>query len=478
MIRIWRYALVLLLASSLLACQVLPRWAAWRLPSPTLTPISVQREFNSLPAVRKTATPAATPTTPATTTPPLPTLTATLQPTATASEMAEPTATQLPTFLQLHIFEDLWTTIKDEYLYEDFNGLDWDEIHIEYQKRIQAGLTNEDFYAALDEMVMRLGDDHSVFLSPEMVVKEEAEYQGNYDFVGIGVMLSAVPDRQRAVILVTFPGSPAEASGLKPRDNLLSVNGEPILDEYGFLRDIVRGPEGTLVTLTIQTPGERPRQVTIERKRITTSLPVPYMILTSPHGKRIGYLLLTSFADIGIDDRIGEALRWMTREAPLDGLIIDNTQNGGGSDTVLRPSLSYFTQGTLGHFISREGERPLEIKKYEEFPGLHSLPLVVLISLDTASYGEVFAGVLQDVGRAYLIGETTGGNVETLWGYDFEDGSRAWIAHESFRPLNHPQQNWEETGIIPDLTILANWDEYTTQSDPRVKAALEYFDQQ
>ena len=104
------------------------------------------------------------------------------------------------------------------------------------------------------------------------------------------------------------------------------------------------------------------------------------------------------------------------------------------------------------------------------------MPLVVLVSLDTVSYGEVFAGVLQDIGRAYLIGETTGGNVETLWGYDFEDGSRAWIAHESFQPLNHPDQNWEETGIIPNLTILANWDEYTTQTDPRVKAALDYFD--
>jgi carboxyl-terminal processing protease len=479
--RSWRLAILLLLTSSLLtssllACQIAPRLVAWGQPVLTATPTFAQQEHKSQPVSRKTLTPSATPTAAATATPLPPAPTATVQPSATATEETHLTATPLPESLQLSIFEDLWTTIKEEYLYEDFNGLDWDEIHVEYRQRIQAGLTNAEFYAAMDEMVMRLGDDHSVFLSPELVIEEEAEYQGNYDFVGIGVMLSPVPDRQRAVILVTFPGSPAEASGLQPRDNLIAVNGEPILDEYGFLRDIVRGPEGTLVTLTLQTPGEAPRQVTIERKRISSSLPVPYSILISSQGKRIGYLLVTSFADIGIDEQIGEALRRMTEEAPLDGLIIDNTQNGGGSDTVLRPSLGYFTQGTLGYFISRDEERPLEIKKAEEIPGMHSLPLVVLVSLDTVSYGEVFAGVLQDVGRAYLIGETTDGNVETLWGYDFEDGSRAWIAHESFRPLNHPEQNWEETGIIPDLTILANWDEYTTRADPRVRVALDYFD--
>jgi C-terminal processing protease CtpA/Prc len=108
--------------------------------------------------------------------------------------------------------------------------------------------------------------------------------------------------------------------------------------------------------------------------------------------------------------------------------------------------------------------------------GSQQMLLVVLVGLDTVSYGEVFAGVLKDIGQAYIIGETTGGNVETLWGYDFEDGSRAWIAHDSFRPLEHPEQNWEVSGIIPDQNVLAHWDEYTTEDDPLVIAALNHFD--
>jgi C-terminal peptidase prc len=471
--RPWLVRVILLLSFSLLACQVTIRVPGWMLPAPTPT-ATYEARTKWLPAQRKTATP--TPTLTPTPLPPTSTPPPTITPTATPTHEIEANVTPLSRSVQLNIFNDLWRTVKENYLYEDFNGLDWDEIRIEYQQRIEAGLTDDEFYAAMDEVIMRLGDDHSVFLSPVQVSKEDDEFQGNYDYVGIGVMLSAVPDRQRAVILVTFPGSPAEAAGLQPRDNLLAVNGEPILEEQGFLRDIVRGPAGTSVTLTIQTPGQSPRQVTLNRQQITSSLPVPYQILKSPEGKWIGYLLLTSFAENGIDERVREALKAMAVEGKLDGLIIDNTQNGGGADTVLQPTLAYFTEGILGYFVSRDGKRPLDVGDGVDINGSQQVPLVVLVGLDTVSYGEVFAGVLKDTGRAYLIGETTGGNVETMWGYDFEDGSRAWIAHDSFRPLKHPEQDWEATGIIPDQTVLAHWDEYTTADDPLVIAALEYFD--
>jgi C-terminal processing protease CtpA/Prc len=101
---------------------------------------------------------------------------------------------------------------------------------------------------------------------------------------------------------------------------------------------------------------------------------------------------------------------------------------------------------------------------------------VVLIGLDTASFGEIFSGILKDQDRATLIGKTTEGNVETLWGYDFEDGSRAWIAHDTFRPVNHPEDDWEKSGIVPHLTVDSAWDLVTFETDPVIQAALDYFD--
>ena len=102
------------------------------------------------------------------------------------------------------------------------------------------------------------------------------------------------------------------------------------------------------------------------------------------------------------------------------------------------------------------------------------MPLVVLTGKDTVSYGEIFAGVLQDSGRAKVVGQTTLGHVETLYGYNFDDGSDIWIAQETFDPA-HSHANWEGKGIVPDVQAYADWDTFTLATDPSVTAALTLF---
>lgn len=378
--------------------------------------------------------------------------------------------------MQLQVFNDLWLTVHDEYLYPDYNGLDWQAVRVEYEDRILQGLTNAEFYSAMSEMIFRLGDEHSSFLSPEDVAASEAEFLGENDYVGVGILVSAVPERQRGVILVVFPGSPAERAGLKSRDSILFVDGEPLLDEDGFLKPIIRGPEGSPVTLTVQTPGEEPREATMLRQRIQSAIPVPYTVLTSPSGKRIGYIFVVAFYDSTIDESVRDALEAMTAEEELDGLIFDVRKNPGGDSRVVRPIFSYFTSGDVGYFVSRNEEYPLSVGRAQDINGSQTVPLAILIGQDTVSFGEVFAGSLRDLGRATLVGETTGGNVEVLYPYDFIDGSRAYIARNSFRPINDPDADWEATGIIPDLEILAEWDEYTIENDPVILAAMEQLD--
>ena len=262
------------------------------------------------------------------------------------------------------------------------------------------------------------------------------------------------------MIIAVVPGSPAESAGLQPRDSILSADGIPILDEQGYLRDIVRGPEGTIINISIQSPGEQPRLLHLIRQRITSNYPVIHQVVNTPDGKRIGYIFLATFMDGTVVEQVAQALEEMNAEAPLDGLILDNRMNEGGSSLVLEPILGYFSGGILGYFVNHTELDPLKIK-LNDINGSSTVPLVVLIGSGTASFGEVFAGVLQDVGRAYLIGTTTGGNVEVLWGYDFEDGSQLWLANETFQPLNHPEQDWEQTGIIPDLSVSSEFDQYS-----------------
>jgi carboxyl-terminal processing protease len=378
---------------------------------------------------------------------------------------------------QLSIFENIWSIVNDTYVYPDFNGVDWNAIHEEYRQLIFAGMTNSQFYLAMNELITRLGDNHSQFLNPQEVAEQDAEYQGTYDYVGIGILVSAVPVRQRAVILSVFSGSPAEEAGLQPRDSIISVDGNAILDKDGYLRDIVRGPEGTGIDVIVQTPGEEPREIHVTRHRITGEVPILYKVIPTPDDKRIGYILLVTFDDSTVDEQVASALRQMSEGSPLDGLILDNRMNGGGSNTVLEPMLGYFVGGNLGNFINRDEDRPLQIK-LNDIMGSSQVPLVVLIGSETASFGEIFAGVLQDAGRAYLIGKTTDGNVEILWGYDLEDGSKLWLANETFQPLNHPDQNWEQFGIIPDSYQPGEFDEFSLENDPVILAAIGYLSEQ
>ena len=96
---------------------------------------------------------------------------------------------------------------------------------------------------------------------------------------------------------------------------------------------------------------------------------------------------------------------------------------------------------------------------------------VVVVSEETISYGEIFAGILRDSRDAKITGETSLGNVEVLHGFDFEDGSQLWIASEQFYPA-HSDENWEETGIVPDIQAFAEWHTYTFETDPSIAAAI------
>lgn len=80
---------------------------------------------------------------------------------------------------------------------------------------------------------------------------------------------------------------------------------------------------------------------------------------------------------------------------------------------MIEPILGFFTSGNLGQFVSRKDSRPLQISA-NPIQNSQDVPLIVLVSKETVSFGEVFAGVLRDSGRAKIVGQTSLGNVEIL----------------------------------------------------------------
>lgn len=390
-----------------------------------------------------------------------------------ATTVAEPTPSletnpPISTDEQLIVFDNLANTIDDVYLYPDFNGLDWPIVVANYRAKVESGLETEAFYAEMASFVFELGDEHSHFESPAQVAASDAELSGVNNYVGIGVLVQPLPEKGRVTILAVFPDSSAEHGGLKPHDSILAVDGIPIVEDGEAHPHRVRGPECTAVVLTVQSPGEEPHDITFVRYRITASLPIDMRLVPTTDGSRIGYIFLPTFYDETMPDKVRQALEDF---GPLDGLILDNRMNGGGSSTVVEPILDFFTSGTVGHFVSRTATRPLDIAA-DPINNSQTVPMVILVGVDTVSFGEIFSGALQDTGRAEVVGQTTLGNVETLHGYNFDDGSRVWIAEERFDPLvSHA--NWEKDGIKPDVEAYADWDTFTFENDPSVAAAVE-----
>jgi carboxyl-terminal processing protease len=389
-----------------------------------------------------------------------------------ATTIAEPTPSlaknpPLTKDQQLNVLDELVNTIDQVYLYPDFNGVDWKSIVAKSRVKVESGLDTEVFYVEMSDLVLALGDEHSQFESPVVLKASNAELAGKNEFVGIGVLAKSMIDTGRLTILSVFPGSPAEYGGLKPHDSLLAVDGIPLI-ENGISYDLrVRGPECSAVRLTFQSPGGQPTDIILVRNKISAPAPVDARLVPTTDGSHIGYIFIPTFFDETIPDQIKKALNDF---GLLDGLILDNRMNGGGSSNVLESVLSFFTSGTLGQFISRTEKRPLTIEA-DPINNSQTVPLVVLVGQDTVSFGEIFSGILQDEGRAKIVGQTTFGNVETLSGYDFSDGSRAWIAQERFDPARS-HANWEKDGIKPDIEAFADWDTFIFENDPSVLAAL------
>ncbi len=386
------------------------------------------------------------------------------EPAGTVTQIVEDRATAQ----QSQVFSKLWEAVRDTYIYPDYNGLDWEAVRERYRGRIQQGLDDEEFYQAMGEMVDELGDEHSAFYSPEEAADEEELLRGQMDYVGIGIYVTVPVDTDHGVVLQVFPGSPAALVGVRPHDRILAIEGIPVVDESGMDNlDLLEGSVGSEVHLTVQTPGGSPRELVLVRAEIQGQLSVDAQRLP---GTETGYILIPTFQDQTITTRVRQALEDLTSAGALNGLVIDMRINGGGLASELEGTLAIFTGGELGTFVSREAERSLLIAP-DPVGRSQELPLVILIGRETESYGEVFSGVLQENGRARLVGRRTGGNVETLWQVDLADGSRAWIASETFRPPSGA--DWETTGIVPDLEIPLDWDEFTEENDPQLRAALD-----
>ena len=216
---------IVLLACLLTACN-----SNTPVPTPTVIGQATQTVASSATSTAEAATAtrqvAASPTR-ISSTPTVKVDSATVAPTPIFSP-GTPTPTILPSAARDELFEQVWLTVNDNYLYDDFKGVDWEAVHDEFKPKALAAPSAPEFYLVLSEMVARLDDDHSYYISPWQAIEEDERINGEVNYVGIGILFNREKKGQEILVVYVIPGSPAEKAGLQRRDRITDVNGVPL----------------------------------------------------------------------------------------------------------------------------------------------------------------------------------------------------------------------------------------------------------
>jgi C-terminal peptidase prc len=369
---------------------------------------------------------------------------------------------------RLEVLEAVWTTVRDNYVYTDFRGLNWQAVHDEYKAKIVAATNDEAIYALIAEMINKLGDRHSSFMDPETVAEEEALQNGELTLSGIGVLSQEIDGAVRIVYVI--PGGPADKAGLHTFDIIRAADGTPLTRNADAPR-LIRGPPKTSVTLTIESPGKAPREVTIVRDTVTFSF---HASAKRWPGTNVAVLDMPTFNVFGIANEASDALKALVATGPLDGVIIDLRQNGGGLISELNSLLGLFIDGgNAGYEVTRRGRTEDRIVSGRVLSALKGKPVVVLTSSGSESASERFAAVMQDYKRATILGTTTAGNTETVYPHDMPYGSQLRLAQATYLRTDG-KSSLEDKGVVPEIILDVRWYELPPEQDPQILAAVKH----
>ncbi|MCA9983556.1 MAG: S41 family peptidase [Anaerolineales bacterium] len=318
-------------------------------------------------------------------------------------------------------------------------------------------------FGLIEYLVGTLGDQFTRFVRPEIAERSRSDMNGSFE--GIGAFVTLNEDNQFEIVR-PIDGQPADLAGLKAGDVVIAVDGISVvgvsLDET---IQMVRGPRGTEVTLTIIRPGvEEPFDVTIVREQIVIPVVESEML-----DGNIAYVRLTSF-NRNAEEQLLLALEELMLQDPV-GIVFDLRDNPGGFlDQSISVADIFLPEGVALYERNNQGLDVTYSTETEDSP-MENLPLVVLVNAGSASASEIVAGAIQDRDRAILIGETTFGKGSVQRVHELSDGSelRVTIARW-YTPDNN---SIDGIGIEPDI-IVETPEDLGGEDDPQLQRAIDY----
>jgi carboxyl-terminal processing protease len=329
---------------------------------------------------------------------------------------------------------------------------------------------------AIRGMIDSLGDPYSEYLSSDQYRQNLQGISGQFEGIGAEIATRAADGTEgctplgpecRLVVTRPLDGSPAERAGLKPGDVVLSVDGVSLdgLTVDGA-RDRIRGPKGTVVTLSIQRGTAAPSSVAITRDIVQTK-EVESEALA---GGTVGYVVVDGFSDAAADEVVTALTDHLA--AGRTKLILDLRGNPGGYVTAARRIASQFIgTGVVFWEQDAKGNQVATETLSDGVATDAAVEVVVLIDGGSASASEIVAGALQDAKRATLVGQQSYGK-GTVQQWQELTGEGGAFKLTVARWLT-PDKRWiHEVGLTPDVVVTLP-DPVPAGTDPTLDKALE-----
>lgn len=369
------------------------------------------------------------------------------------------------------LVDEVWQVIDRQYVDGTFNKVDWRAVRKDYLNRPYKD--KKEAYEAIREMLKKLDDPYTRFMDPDEFRNMQTETSGA--LTGVGIQLAQDEETKKLTVIAPIEDTPASKAGILAKDIIVRIDGKSTqgMDVNEAVK-LIRGREGTEVTLTIQR-GNQVTDYRLKRARIEVH-PVRYSKQPSPNGE-IGYIRLNQFSSIASKE-MRDAIQSLEKDR-VSGYILDLRSNPGG---LLYASIEiaqmWLKEGSIVSTIDRQGETD---RQRANNRALTDKPLVVLVDGGSASASEILSGALQDNKRATLVGTKTFGKglVQSVRGLGDGSGLAVTIAKyytPSGRDINH-------AGIAPDVVIelteqqrkalQQDRDQVGTIKDPQYAKALE-----
>lgn len=297
-------------------------------------------------------------------------------------------------------------------------------------------------------------DPNSLYLDENALELLQEEQGGEIE--GIGALVSPedetlegenkqcaiISGTCRVLIASTIEGTPAEAAGIQGGDVIVGVDGEDVIGwTIEELTARVRGPAGTDVTLTILRNGET-FDVTITRAAVV--IPV---LETALFGND-GYIRLRVFNGTA-DEQFQSAVIEMVADG-IDDLVVDLRNNPGGLlDTAIEITSVFLPTGDVVVTEGPNDENTYPVTGASLVP--EDIEVVLLVNGGSASASEVLSAVLQERGRALVVGENTFGKNTVQQRFSLSNGGALKLTIA--RWLTPGGLDFGGVGVTPDIEL-------------------------